>query len=138
MFKYQRLSKEEFSSYCKSLAKDRRVYGWDVMKEYLTENLGFFTHVPVSEAQEDKLKEMFEAAIVMRNSEDQKTLYANFNAFAVEVFRLLNDAAGVGFTTASHTGNPVPVFAVGAGAEKFRSLNNNSTLPGLILEAAGK
>ncbi|MDE6368621.1 MAG: alkaline phosphatase, partial [Muribaculaceae bacterium] len=107
------------------------------MKEYLTENFGLFNHIPVSEAQESKLKEMFEAAIVMRNSEDQKTLYANFNAFAVEVFRLVNDAAGVGFTTLSHSGNPVPVFAVGAGAEKFTHLNNNNQLPKLILEAAG-
>lgn len=136
LFSYQRVSKEEFSNYCKALAKDRRVYGWDVMKKYLTENFGFFNHVSVSEAQEANLKELFEAAIVMRNSEDQKTLYANFNAFAVEVFRLLNDAAGVGFTTLSHSGNPVPVFAVGAGADKFGSLNNNSAMPGLILEAA--
>ncbi len=136
-FSYQRVSKEEFSDYCKGLAKNRRVYQWDDMKEYLTENFGLFNHIPVSEAQESKLKEMFEAAIVMRNSEDQKTLYANFNAFAVEVFRLVNDAAGVGFTTLSHSGNPVPVFAVGAGAEKFTHLNNNNQLPKLILEAAG-
>ena len=136
-FSYQRVSKEAFSDYCKGLAKDRRVYRWEDMKEYLTENFGLFDHIPVSEAQEGKLKEMFEAAIVMRNSEDQKTLYANFNSFAVEVFRLVNDAVGVGFTTMGHSGNPVPVFAVGGGAEKFRSLNNNNKLPGLILEAAG-
>lgn len=136
-FSYQRVSKEAFSDYCKSLAKDRRVYQWSDMKEYLTENFGLFNHIPVSEAQESKLKEMFEAAIVMRNSEDQKTLYANFNSFAVEVFRLVNDAAGAGFTTLSHSGNPVPVFAVGVGASKFTHLNNNNLLPKLILEAAG-
>lgn len=135
-FLYQRVSKEALSDYCKSIARDRRVYQWPDMKEYLSENFGMFTHIPVSETQETKLKDLFEAAIVMRNSEDQKTLYANFNSFAVEVFRLINDAAGVGFTTMSHTGNPVPVFAVGVGAEKFRSLNNNSNLPGLIFDAA--
>ncbi len=37
----------------------------------------------------------------------------------------------------SHTGNPVPVFAVGAGAENFTHLNNNCNLPKLILKAAG-
>lgn len=135
-FSYQRVSKEAFSDYCKGLAKDRRVYQWSDMKEYLTENFGLFDHIPVSEAQESKLKEMFEAAIVMRNSEDQKTLYANFNSFAVEVFRIVNDAAGVSFTTLSHSGNPVPVFAVGVGATKFTHLNNNNQLPKLILEAA--
>lgn len=136
-FQYQRVSKEAFSEYCKSIARDRRVYNWDVMKEYLTENFGLFTHVPVSETTELKLKELFEAAIVMRNSEDQKTLYANFNAFAVEVFKIINDAAGVGFTTMSHSGNPVPVFAVGVGSDKFKGLNNNCNLPVLIYEASG-
>ncbi len=136
-FIYQRVSKEQFSDYCKNIARDRRIYHWEDMKEYLSENLGLFNHVPVSEAEENKLKSLFEAAIVMRNSEDQKTLYANFNSFAVEVFKLLNDAAGVGFTSMSHSGNPVPVFAVGVGAEKFRSLNNNCNLPKLILEVAG-
>lgn len=135
-FSYQRVSKEAFSEYCKAIARDRRIYNWDVMKEYLIENFGLFSHIPVSESMEDKLKELFEAAIVMRNSEDQKTLYANFNAFAVEVFRIVNDAAGVGFTTMSHTGNPVPVFAVGVGSDKFKSLNNNNVIPSLILEAS--
>ena len=135
-FSYQRVSKEAFSEYCKSLARDRRVYQWPDMKEYLIENFGLFNHIPVSEEQEARLKELFEAAIVMRNSEDQKTLYANFNSFAVEVFRIVNDAAGVGFTTMSHSGNPVPVFAVGVGAETFTHLNNNNLLPGLIFSAA--
>ena len=114
------------------------VYRWEDMREYLRENFGFFDHVPVGEKEEARLKELFEAAVVLRNSDDQKTLYANFNSFAVEVFRVLNNAAGVGFTTTSHSGNPVPVFAVGAGSDKFMHLNNNNNLPRLILEAAGK
>lgn len=137
-YAYQRVSKEVFSDYCKALARDRRTYTWDDMKQYLEENFGLFDHVPVSEAKEAKLRDLFEAAIVMRNSEDQKTLYANFNSFAVEVFKLINDAAGVGFTTLSHSGNPVPVFAIGVGSEKFTHVNNNLDLPRLILEAAAE
>jgi alkaline phosphatase len=133
-FDYQRVSKEAFSDYCKAILKSRRVYTWDDMKEYLTDNLGFYTHLPVTEAQEAKLKEMFDATFELRNTEDQKTLYANFNSFAVEVFRLLNDAAGVGFTTFSHAGNVVPLFAVGVGSERFTSFNNNSDIPGKILD----
>ena len=132
----QKVSKEAFSDYCKALLRSRRIYTWDDMKEYLTENFGFFTHVPVSEAQEKKLKEKFDSTFELRNSEDQKTLYANFNAFAVEVFRVLNDAVGFNFTTTSHSGNPVPVFAVGAGADEFKGFNNNCELPGRILRIA--
>lgn len=135
VFSHQRMSKEAFSTYCRSIANDRRIYTWDDMKEYLRENFGLFNHIAVSAEMENRLKELFDAAILMRNSDDQKTLYANFNSFAVEVFRLINDAAGVGFTTLSHTGNPVPVFAVGVGSSAFKSLNNNSTLPSLILQS---
>ncbi len=136
--KYQKISKEEFSAYCKGLLKSRMNYTWDDMKDYLTENLGLFTHVPVSAQNEENLKQLFDRTFELRNTEDQKTLYANFNAFAVDVFRVFNDACGLKYTTTSHSGNPVPVFAVGVGSDLFKGFNNNSNLPGLIRKAAGK
>lgn len=134
LFDYQRVSKEEFSDYCKGILKSKMIYTWTDMREYLTENLGFFTHVPVSAEAEEALRSQFDKTFEMRNSADQKTLYASFNAFAVDVFRLLNDAAGVRFTTTGHSGMPVPVFAVGAGADRFRHLNNNNLLPQIMRE----
>ena len=137
VFDYQKVSKEEFSAYCKALMKDRRVYTWDDMRQYLSDNLGLFSHIPVSDDETDDLKDMFEKTFEMRNTADQKTLYASFNAFAVAVFDLVNNAAGTIFTTTSHSGNPVPVFAVGVGSEKFRGVNNNIDLPRILREIAG-
>lgn len=133
----QKVSKEAFSNYCKALLRSRMNYTWDNMKEYLSENLGFFTHIRLTEEQEKDLEELFTKTFEMRNSADQQTLYANFNAFAVEVFRIFNDATGLAFTTGSHSGNPVPVFAVGCGADAFKGLNNNINLPVEILRIAG-
>lgn len=133
----QRVSKEEFSAYCKGILKSRRIYRWDDMKEYLTDKLGLFTIVPVSAEQEKTLRDKFEACFTQRNSADEKTLYASFNAFAVDVFRHLNGQTGFGFTTTSHTGNPVPVFAVGVGACRFKSLNNNKNIPEIIRTLTG-
>lgn len=137
VFDWQKVSKEEFSNYCKSLLRDRRVYRWEDMQEYLEQNLGLFTHIPVSEERLESLKKMFNDTFEMRNSADQKTLYASFNAFAVEVFKLVNDAAGAAFTTVGHSGNPVPVFAVGVGSDEFKGLNNNSDLPAKIRRLCG-
>lgn len=134
---FQRVSKEEFSDYCKSIMRTRNIYTWRDMEEYLSDNLGFFSHIKLSDEQTAHLKELFEKAIELRNSADQKTLYANFNEFAVEVFRLFNDASGFAFTTTSHSANPVPVFAVGVGAEQFAGFNNNIELPMRILKIAG-
>lgn len=131
---FQRVSKEGFSKYCEGILKSRMIYKWQDMKEYLTENLGFYTHIKISAKQEEKLEKQFNDTFELRNSDDQKTLYANFNRFAVEVFRIFNDATGLAFTTTSHSGNPVPVFAVGVGAEKFRSYNNNIQIAPAILD----
>ena len=135
---YQKVSKEEFSNFCKAMLKTRNIFTWDDMKAYMSENLGFFTHIPVSEADETKLKKLFDDTFELRNTADQKTLYANFNAFAVEVFNMFNNAVGVTFCTTSHAGNAVPVFAVGVGADLFKGFNNNTDLPTAILKAVGK
>lgn len=137
IFDHQRKSKEAFSEECKAMLRSRRIYTWDDMRQKLSEDFGLFTAIPVSEKQEQALKDKFTATFEMRNSEDQKTLYANFDAFSVAVLRLINDAAGIGFTTTSHTGNPVPLFAIGVGADLFRGLNNNSDIAPALLRLAG-
>ena len=44
---------------------------------------------------------------------------------------------GLGFLTDEHTGNIVPVFAIGAGAEKFSGLYDNTEVMGKILQLFG-
>lgn len=134
---FQKVSKEVFSSWCKSLIADDKEFTWDDMRHYLEENLGLFGPIKVSDERAAKLREMYEHTFNLRDSADQKTLYASFNAFAVEVFKLVNDAAGLAFTTVGHSGNPTPVFAAGVGAERFGSLNNNSELPRIIRSLCG-
>ena len=132
VFDYQKVSKEAFSDYCKGILRSRMIYTWDDMKQYLSENLGLFSHIKVSENEEAALKAKFDETFEMRNSADQKTLYASFNAFAVAVFDLVNNAAGTIFTTTGHSGNPVPVFAVGVGSDLFKGVNNNCDLPKIL------
>lgn len=132
-FKHQRVSKEAFSDFCKGIMKSRRVYTWEDMREYLEQSFGLFTVVSVSDDNEQRLRHLFDDTFELRNTADQETLYANFNAFAAAVLRLLNDAAGLGYTTLSHTGNPVPVFAIGVGAERFAAYNNNCCIANKII-----
>lgn len=130
---YQKASKEEFQNLVKAMAKEGMLPSWDEMKGILTDTFGFWQGVPVTEKQEAALKKKFDDTLASRHSDDQKTLYANFNGFVAEVFKVLNDAAGIGFVATSHTGNPVPVFAVGVGADQFKNLNNNIEIPAKIL-----
>lgn len=45
----------------------------------------------------------------------------------------LNHKASIGWTTTGHTGGPVPVFAIGKGAEKFNGRIDNTEIKGKIL-----
>ncbi len=133
----QKISKEIFSQYCDDLMNADKKPDWAEMKEYLSENLGLFSVIPMSERRENRLKDVFNATFVDGQARRQETLYSNFNQFAVEVFEMLNEKAGIGWTSLAHTGNFVPLFAIGAGAELFTGLNDNTDVPMKILKAAG-
>ena len=119
---YRKISKTEFEDYCTSHSD----ITWESMKQFLTDKTGLWSHIKVTDAEEQSLKEAFDAS---KNAETEKTLYKNFNHFSSVVFNLLNHKNGIGFTTFSHTGNPVPVFAIGKGADSFKDLNNNIEIP---------
>lgn len=47
--------------------------------------------------------------------------------------RALNEACLIGWTSSHHTGAPVPLFAIGKGAEKFAGMIDNTDIKGKIL-----
>lgn len=55
------------------------------------------------------------------------------NNLSDEENRELNRKASIGWTTGSHSGAPVPVYAIGKGAEKFSGCMDNTEIKGEIL-----
>ena len=49
----------------------------------------------------------------------------------------LSIVAQIGWTTTSHTGGAIPVFAIGAGSEMFAGRQDNTDLPKKICKAMG-
>lgn len=135
-FDFQRISKDRFAEECRAILRSRRIFTWDDMEEMLREQLGFWNGVPVNEQQTALLRDKFEKTFELRNSEDQKTLYSNFDEFTASVFKVLNDVAGVGWIATSHTGGYVPVYAVGAGASQFEGIHDNTDIPAIMRRIA--
>ncbi|MGM9823219.1 MAG: alkaline phosphatase, partial [Muribaculaceae bacterium] len=81
--------------------------------------------------------EAFEATFVNRNNADKKTLYATFNQFVARTFSILDHSTGIGWTTSGHSGDFVPVFAIGAGSELFHGFQDNTDLPNKIRSLCG-
>lgn len=128
----QKTSKDRLNDEFVAMMNSRRIYGWDDIREFLTENLSFFDTIEITPEEEADLKATYEA-VTEHRAADQKTLYSSVNAFVAKAVDLLNAKAGYGFTTTGHTGNPVPVAAVGRGAEIFGSVSDNTQLPEKIM-----
>lgn len=128
----QHMSKDRFAGYTKSLLNSRRIYTWEDMKAELSNRFGFWNKIKISKEQEAKLVEKFETTFNLRNSADQKTLYNSFDEFAVEVFNIINNKTGFGWIATGHTGDPVPLFAIGRGAYEFMGVHDNTEIPKII------
>ncbi len=59
-------------------------------------------------------------------SQEAALLYSTYDPLSVTVTHILNNKAGIGWTSYAHTGTPVPVYAVGAGAELFGGSYDNT------------
>jgi alkaline phosphatase len=54
-----------------------------------------------------------------------------------DIISYVSDQAHIGWTTTSHTGGAVPVFAIGAGSPLFSGRMDNTDIPKRICKAAG-
>lgn len=134
---HQRISKDNFADLCKSISLSRSIFTWEDMKHILSEKLGFWSKINIPESAEIALAEKFDLTFKQNAGKDQKTLYKDFNEFTVLVFKTMDDATGIDWTTTGHSGNPVPVFAIGIGADKFKNVHNNIEIPQTLRKITG-
>lgn len=137
LLRHQKMSKEMFSDICKSWLKDSDSHSWADMEALLRDKFSFWNHVKIEDKETQDLRTLYTKVFEDKNSTDEKSLYNDFNAFASRVFDIISTKAAVGFTTGAHTGNPVPVYAIGIGAEKFGKVLNNTEIPEMILSTVG-
>jgi alkaline phosphatase len=96
--------------------------------EYLAKARGFFGEALTAT---DGVKRAFAMSATPKNDRpvkgaEYKKLYATYDPFTVACVREMNARAGVTWSTFYHTGKPVPVSAVGAGAGAFAGAYENT------------
>lgn len=78
------------------------------------------------------LKDAFARALAgeyeKSKSEQEYLLYGGYNPFSVTATHILNQKAGLGWTSYSHTGVPVLTTAIGVGCEKFNGFYDNTDM----------
>ena len=86
----------------------------------------------LTDYEAQRLRTAYELAMSDYNAADftqeQYVLYGGYNPFSVTVTHILNNKSGVSFSSYSHTGLPVAVFAQGIGAEDFGGYYDNTAI----------
>lgn len=113
-------------------AEKGRNLTFDDVKNLLREQMGFFDVVAISEKEEAQIREAYDH-MMANNGTTLKTLYQDIDEVANVALKILNKKSKLGWTTHGHTGAYVPVFAIGAGAEKFNGWGDNTDVPKTIL-----
>lgn len=61
-------------------------------------------------------------------SQEEYVLYGTYEPLSVTITHILNNKSGMSFTSYSHTGLPVPVFAIGNGSGNFQGYYDNTDI----------
>lgn len=135
---HQQASKEELTEKIKALRKAREnKVSWEEVQELLTENLGFWKDIQLTEKQEKELKEVYKESFRGGKVKLAESLYASNEPLAEKAVKILDKIALVGWTSGGHSAGVVPVFAIGAGSDLFQGKLDNTDIPQKIAEAAG-
>jgi alkaline phosphatase len=62
-----------------------------------------------------------------RNQEEY-VMYGSYEPLTVTITHILNNKSGIDFSSYSHTGVPVPVFAMGSGSDLFEGYYDNTDI----------
>ncbi len=76
----------------------------------------------------DALKQSMIPAKERKYNQGEDILYGTYEPITVTVTHILNNKAGIGWTSYAHTGVPVPVFAMGRGQDLFNGYYDNTDI----------
>lgn len=107
-----------------NLAQDATVLGWMLNDFGLDYNA-------LNDFQKQKLEDAYDQAMCETNDNsaaENTFLYSGYNPLTVTMTHILNEKASIGWTSYSHTGVPVPVFAKGRAAQAFAGFYDNTDI----------
>lgn len=137
--KNQKISYAKFDSDFVANYKKNNTSFDDVMKD-VTEQFGL--KVPgtdvsnkngglvLTDYEYNRIKDAYKKTMAGDKSRDQREyeLYGTYEPLTVTITHILNNKSGISFTSYSHTGLPVPVYALGAGQNDFTGFYDNTDI----------
>ena len=75
-----------------------------------------------------RIKTAYEKTNDKTRNQMEYDIYGTYEPLTITITHILNAKSGLGWTSNSHTGLPVPVFALGAGQEEFKGFYDNTEI----------
>lgn len=138
LLQYQKVSYDSFNSIIADFQKNLTGnYDRDItsLLDLVGENFGLGKEIPIS--GEDKSRIWFAFEKTVKGSVSNNKLYGDYPPITETIINMMSEKAGVGWTTYSHTGINIPIYAVGPGSEKFSGVIDNTDIPNIIQNLIG-
>lgn len=115
---------------------NRRIPPYHEMQQFLSEHLGLWSTIEVSEAQEAHFRDLYHRAFVLNETEMVEALYSVSNRIVSDAITYADRQAGYIWTHGGHTGSPVGLYVKGAGAVEFNACTDNTMISQIIKRLA--
>lgn len=109
------------------------------MLTLMEENFGL-VYGSLNDYQKEKLEDAYDKSMCGKNDNsgaENSFLYGTYKPISVTLTHVLNEKASIGWTSYSHTGVPVPVFAKGRVAQSFAGFYDNTDIAKRLAKVMG-
>jgi len=116
--------KKEYDDYCPSADINPQ------MKDLMMDTFGL-DYDSLNPYQQEKLEAAYDKSLCGSNDNlpsENNLLYGYYEPITVTITHILNEIASIGWTSYSHTGVPVPIFAQGREADRFAGFYDNTDI----------
>jgi alkaline phosphatase len=136
----QKLSYVAFDGIIKEMKSANANLSFGEVMELVTKDFGLVAPngnatdkaLVMTEGEYARLQEAFNQSMLpsdqKKRDEISALLYGGYDPLSVTLTHILNNKAGIGWTSYSHTGTPVSVYASGVGEELFSGSYDNTDI----------
>ena len=129
----QKVSADRMASILRRASRARMELRWERVQELLKENFGLWGEIEMTKEETHELRSYFEQAYATTDIAKRES---KLSSIATRAKQMVNHKALLSWAGPNHSASFVPLFAVGAGAENFHGVIDNTDIPKMIKKIA--
>lgn len=131
--KGQKVSADRMASILRRASRARMELRWERVQELLKENFGLWGEIEMTKEETHELRVYFEQAYATTDIAKRES---KLSSMAHRAKQMVNQKAFLSWAGPNHSASFVPLFAIGAGAENFHGVIDNTDIPKTIKKIA--